>query len=104
NQFLLPKLRQIKNLDLNLMILTNNFYGDGITVSGLLTGEDIYNQIKDQDLGDMVLLPPRVLNPDSKFLDNWTVADLKRKLNVDVLVYQHDMNEVINQLSLETVN
>lgn len=98
---LLPRLAEIDGLDVNTRILKNNFFGEGITVSGLLTGTDIYNQLKGDDVGDLVVLPPRCLNPDGFFLDNTTPAELEEKLNTRVIIYPYDMNEVFAELSRE---
>ncbi len=95
---LFPKLEKIENLTLNKRILKNNFFGEGITVSGLLTGNDIYEQLKDDQVGELVVLPPRCLNPDGFFLDNTTPEQLAEKLNTKVIIYPYDMNEVLTLL------
>jgi putative radical SAM enzyme (TIGR03279 family) len=96
--YLVDSLLNINHLDVDLRILKNNFYGEQITVSGLLTGEDIFNQLSNTKLGDLVVLPPRCLNPDGFFLDNWTLAMLEEKLNKKVIIYPHDLNQVISLL------
>ena len=51
-------------------------------------------QLKQENLGDLVLLPPRVLNEDGLFLDNWTVDQLQEKLNVACHVYSEPLTEL----------
>ena len=93
---ILARLRTIKNLDIELVPVENRFYGPEITVSGLLVGEDIYNQLKEKETGDLVLLPPRVLNNDGLFLDNWRPEDLEKRLGVPCVVYDRPLAELID--------
>lgn len=58
----------------------NRFYGGGVNVAGLLTGQDILATLRSRDLGELVLLPSVVLNTDGIFLDDLTPADLEREL------------------------
>ena len=98
-KYLLPKLKKIKNLNVNLTIIKNNFYGQEITVSGLLTAKDIYEQLPKNRNTDLFVLPPRCLNPDGFFLDNWSLADLEEKLNTRTIIYEYDMVEILNSLA-----
>lgn len=73
------------NLELNVMPIRNTFFGETITVSGLVTGSDIYNQLKDLNLGDGLLIPKSMLKADEEiFLDNVTLEDLKSKLRTNI--------------------
>ena len=86
---IIRRLNQIENLTINLIPVKNDFYGHDIEVSGLLVGQDIFNHLKDKVLGDLVLLPPRVLNHDNLFLDDWSVKKLRDLLNTEVIVYKN---------------
>ena len=97
-EFIIPELEKVENLEIEVIAITNHFYGPAIQVSGLLTGQDIYNQLKNRKLGDLILLPPRVLNDDNLFLDDWTVKDLDEKLNIKCHVYTEPMSEFFNVL------
>ena len=97
-KFIVDKLRQIKNMQIELVAVKNEFYGESISVSGLLVGQDIYNQLKDRPLGEIILLPPRVLNHDGLFLDNWTIPQLEKKLGVRCHVYHESLSEFITVL------
>lgn len=73
------------NMELQVVCITNHFFGEQITVTGLLTGQDIYEQLKDRDLGDYVVLPAQVLKADEDiFLDDLTLAELQRALQVEI--------------------
>ena len=57
------------------------------TVSGLLTGQDLAGQLKDQDLGEMLLLPCNLLRSgENVFLDDMTVEDLEKELKIPVKI------------------
>jgi putative radical SAM enzyme (TIGR03279 family) len=86
-KFVIPVLRGIKNLDINMRIVENRFYGEHVTVSGLLTGRDIIENVeKEKENGAGLLLPPNCLNNDGLFLDDLTPRDLERRLNRPVLI------------------
>ena len=76
---------KIDNIEINVYKITNNFFGDTITVSGLITATDIIDQLKDIDLGDKLYIPRNMLKADEEiFLDNITLEELKERLNIDV--------------------
>jgi len=63
----------------------NRFFGGHVTVTGLLTGADIMEQLRGKDLGSRLLIPDVVLREgDDVFLDDMTLADLGRELGVKV--------------------
>jgi len=95
-EHIVKPLNQIENLQIQLIPVVNRFYGPTIEVSGLLVAEDIYQQVKDRPLGDAIFLPPRVLNEDRLFLDDWTVEDLEQKVGVKCHIYQEDIEEIID--------
>ena len=65
--------------------IVNYFFGESITVSGLLTGKDIYEQLKDKELGDELLIPENALRAEEcDFLCGMTLAELSDKLSVSV--------------------
>ena len=73
--------------EINVKIIENDFFGRTITVSGLLTGRDIYEQLKNENLGDKLLLPGNVLRSgEDVFLDDMTLSELSEKLGVDIVV------------------
>lgn len=65
--------------------IRNDFFGELITVSGLLTGQDLEAQLTGQDLGERLLLPQNVLKSGERvFLDDMTVEALEKALQVPV--------------------
>ena len=69
----------------------NDFFGDSVTVSGLVTGGDIIAQLKGCDLGSRLLAPQNMLrHGDDVFLDDVTVAELSDALGVPVRFVKQD--------------
>ncbi len=70
---------------IQVFAIRNDFFGEQITVAGLLTGQDILNQLKEQELGDRLLLPCSLLRSGEEvFLDDMTVGELKNALQVRI--------------------
>jgi NifB/MoaA-like Fe-S oxidoreductase len=83
----IPKLNQIGNLNIRLLKVRNRFYGDSVTVSGLLTGQDILQSAKDTgDRDRILLLPCNCLNTDGLFLDDMTISEFSERAQRDVQV------------------
>ena len=72
-------------LTIHVYPITNEFFGEKITVSGLLTGQDILKQLKGKELGNRLLLPQNVLRSgETVFLDDLTVEELEKALQVPI--------------------
>ena len=81
----------IDGLEISVYPIVNDFFGHEITVSGLLTGVDIYNQLKDKELFDELILPPNVLRSEGDlFLCGMSIDELSEKLNVKINLSGHD--------------
>ncbi len=73
------------NLKIQVIPIINHFFGESITVAGLLTAGDILEQLKGKELGERVILPSVVLKADEPiFLDDVTLEDVQRALQVPV--------------------
>ncbi len=80
-------------VEIGVQKIINNFFGETITVSGLITGIDLYEQLKNIDLGEYLLLPSSMISDytnytenKNKFLDDMTVEELESKLNVKIML------------------
>lgn len=79
--------------------ITNNFFGEKITVSGLITGQDLIAQLKDENLGDMLIISSSMLDSEGQvFLDDMSVDDIQNALGVPVAVINSDGYEVLDAL------
>ena len=75
----------VEGLQIHVHAIRNDFFGENITVSGLLTGTDIMAQGKELELGSRMLLPENVLRSGERvLLDDYTVEDLEKTLQVSV--------------------
>ncbi|MGK7884673.1 MAG: TIGR03279 family radical SAM protein [Crocosphaera sp.] len=86
-QPLVKKLNNVENLTINLAPLNSDYWGQEITVTGLLTGEDIVSKLKGRDLGDGILLPSIMLKDhDTVFLDDMSVEKVSDYLNSPIII------------------
>ena len=66
-----------EGLKVHTYCIRNDFFGERITVSGLITGQDLMKQLKDQPLGSMLLIPCNMLKMDEDiFLDDFTLKEV----------------------------
>ena len=97
-----PTLDSIGNLSVNFFKIKNYFFGDSVTVAGLLTGKDIIDQLKGKDLGSSVWASYRILNDDQLLtLDDMTLKDISANLKTDFRVSQDSIYEIIKEISNE---
>ncbi len=86
-------------LKINVYKIINNFFGEGVTVSGLLTGRDIAEQLSGCSLGDELLIPENSLRRgEDVFLCGMTVCELSKKLGVPVRTSGCDGYEFVESL------
>jgi putative radical SAM enzyme (TIGR03279 family) len=87
-------------MEIKVYKIVNNFYGESITVAGLLTGKDIYEQLKSRSLGEELFVPATALRAgDDDFLCGMTRAELAEKLGVKVTPAPQDGYEFLELLS-----
>ncbi len=87
------------SVSVNVYEIRNDFFGERITVSGLLTGQDIRDQLLGKDLGEALLLPQNVLRSgENVFLDDLTVADLEKALQVPVIIVKSSGYDLLDAL------
>ena len=101
---IISELNKIKNLEIDMVPVKNDFYGHSIEVSGLLVGQDIYTQLKNRDLGDYIFLPPRILNHDGLMLDNWSLSQLEEALAKRIHVYTESILDIVDVIRQLTIN
>jgi putative radical SAM enzyme (TIGR03279 family) len=85
-QPLVQQLNQVENLEVILAPLCSHYWGQEITVTGLLTGQDLIEGLRGKQLGDAILLPSLMLkHDDSRFLDDMTLEEVSQALAVEIL-------------------
>ena len=82
---LVKQLNNVEGLDVKMRALYSDYWGQNISVTGLLTGHDLLYHLKGQDLGDGILLPSVMLkHGELIFLDDMTVEEVSRQLNISI--------------------
>ena len=84
---LVDRLNQIDGLTVQLAALNSDYWGQSMTVTGLLTGQDLLEKLAGQALGDALLLPSLMLrHGDTRFLDDMTVQQVSDRLQVPIVI------------------
>ena len=79
--------------------IENRFFGEMITVSGLLTGQDLLAQLTGKELGDALLLPCNMLRSGEEvFLDDMTVGELEKALQTQTLIVKSSGRDLIDTI------
>jgi putative radical SAM enzyme (TIGR03279 family) len=87
------------NLSVRIYPITNYFFGEKITVSGLMTGQDLLGQLKHKELGSRLLLPQNAFRDnDTILLDDMYVEDLEKELNIPITIVENSGKEFIKAI------
>ena len=79
--------------------IVNHFFGETITVAGLVTGGDLIDQLRGKALGRRLLIPASMLRAgENVFLDDVTTADVERELGVSVTPVPQDGYELLDAM------
>lgn len=79
-------LEKFIGLEIIVVPIVNKFFGETITVAGLVTGQDLAAQLSGMDNIDKVIIPRSMMKRDEEvFLDNLTIEELSKKLNIPVV-------------------
>lgn len=77
--------------------IRNDFFGEMITVSGLVTAQDLIKQLKGRDLGERLLIPCNMLKVDEDiFLDDFTVADVEKTLQLKLNIVKSSGQDLLD--------
>ena len=83
----------------NVYPIVNRFFGETITVAGLVAGGDLIQQLRGRDLGQRLLIPASMLRAgENVFLDDVTTVDVERELGVPVIPVPQDGYELLDAL------
>ncbi|MCX7593522.1 MAG: TIGR03279 family radical SAM protein [Fischerella sp.] len=84
-QPILKRLNSVEGLEVNMRAMNSDYWGQNITVTGLLTGHDLLLNLQGQDLGNGILLPSVMLkHGELVFLDDMSVEELASKLDTKI--------------------
>ena len=86
-------------LKVNVIKVENEFFGKTVTVAGLLTGQDLKEQLQNKALGEELLIPRVSLrNEGDKFLDDVTLTELSQFLNIKVTPVENDGYKLLESI------
>ncbi len=84
---------------LNVYKITNRFFGDSVTVAGLIVGKDLSEQLAGKPLGNRLILPRIMLREfGDVFLDGYTVERLGRELKIKIQIIQPDGESFVREI------
>ncbi|MBR1900157.1 MAG: DUF512 domain-containing protein, partial [Lachnospiraceae bacterium] len=88
------------HLKADVVPITNHFFGDLITVSGLITGQDLIAQLRGRDLGQALLLPCNMLRSgENVLLDDMTVEQIEETLQIKVIIVESDGRSLVEAVT-----
>ncbi|MDO5135554.1 MAG: DUF512 domain-containing protein [Eubacteriales bacterium] len=84
-------------VDIQVRPIVNRFFGERITVSGLITGKDLMEQLSGEDLGEKLLLPCNMLrDQEDVFLDDVTVGELEEALQTKIVIVDEGGGDLVH--------
>ncbi len=90
-------------LQIDVHEIINHFFGENITVTGLLTGKDICEQLKDRELGDRLYLPENLLKADEDILlDDMTLKELENTLQIPISIVKSSGEDFVHSVLEQT--
>ena len=84
------------NITINTRAIKNNFFGGGVNVSGLVTGGDLIDQLRGDDLGDRLIITSSMLRFENDlFLDDVSTDVVERELGVTLVPVNNNGNDLV---------
>ena len=97
-------MEKFPNVKIHVYCIRNDFFGERITVSGLITGQDLTAQLKGRELGRRLLIPCNMLKTDADiFLDDLTVGEVSDALQVPVDIVKSSGQDLIDTVLGENI-
>lgn len=91
--------KSFDGLKINVYLAVNKFFGETITVAGLLTGSDMYSALDGKELGDILYIPAVTLRHEGDlFLDDMSRDELAEKLNTEIGTVSNDGGEFVRKM------
>ncbi|MDF2524676.1 MAG: Fe-S oxidoreductase, partial [Clostridiales bacterium] len=88
-----------EKIKVNIYEIKNHFFGENVTVAGLLTGSDLVEQLKGKELGDELLISSSMLKADEEvLLDDYTIGMLEEQLGVKVTAVRSEGKDFVEKI------
>lgn len=90
-----PRLEQITGADVEVVTVRNDYFGETVTIAGLLGGRDILAALGPSSPNDVVVLPAEALNQDDAFIDDLTMKEFRAALGGAEIRTGHDLIDAL---------
>ncbi len=97
-----PRLATQTGAEIEVVHVPNRYFGESVTIAGLLGGEDILEALDGSQDGDVVVLPAEALNSDDLFIDNVSLADFAGRLGPAEIRSGYEITEALRAEPLFT--
>ena len=91
-------LQERTGADIEIVGVVNKFFGDTVTVAGLLAGQDIKEQVGETREDEIILLPADALNADDLLIDSVTLNDMNEYLAPATVRTGYELTECLKDL------
>ena len=90
---------KFKTLQVNVYEIKNKFFGETITVSGLLTAKDLKEQLEDKELGEALYITRSMLKADEEiFLDNIELNQLEELMRIKIIPCLNEGKDFVDKI------
>ncbi len=91
---------KFSSISVDVKAITNNFFGNSVTVAGLVTASDIREQVSELKSYDYALIPSVMLKSETEqvFLDDVTLSELENDLNVKIIPVASDGRDLLYKI------
>lgn len=96
---LAPRLSEQTGAEVNPVHVLNRYFGDTVTIAGLLGGEDILHALGECREDDVIVLPAEALNADGVFIDDVTLEDFKRRVGDACVLSGYQITDALKGIS-----
>jgi NifB/MoaA-like Fe-S oxidoreductase len=95
---LAPRLEQATGSSVEVRAVTNHFFGELVTVAGLLAGRDLLKAAGPPGEADLILLPQEALNADDLFIDSLSLSELQAAVSPSRVITGLDLIQALEEV------
>ena len=93
-----PALAAATEASVEVVHVENRYFGDTVTIAGLLGGRDIIDALQDAQSEDLIVLPAEALNADDIFIDDVPMDELRKALAPASICTGHEVTEALRSV------
>lgn len=92
-------MNSFKGLDIRVVPIVNDFFGETITVVGLVTGKDLITQLSKVEAADEIIIPRNMMKSDAEiFLDDFTIEDVRSHFHIPIKISKVEGKDLIDKI------